>query len=304
MPAASFFLALLLAAAGIAFAFHGQGEAARQEEAAQRAATRLAELERQRAAILAEDPAKNSRTKNEALRKRLEPFRVTGFFSPPGVDSNIAGGWEKQMRAAMMKEKETADFSWHTAREENSLLSGSMTIAWKARHAVDFLARLRHLHAQWRALEPSPPPLGIEHCALERAGEALAARCRLRWQMAAWPGASLPAAPRAKNTAAVPSLPSLGRLFFTQAERQTLDLRARASETATADTPWQGLIRFEKSGKTIVIREGTYADLPANPGDIGGTTEELLRGGKVWKEQGSGVRDQESEEANHAHTGH
>lgn len=259
------FLSALMIAVGMTAALWGYHEWAEAKRLAGQATMRLNALRQQR--------ENGNPPENEQLRERLTDLLVQGFFQKPEDASfQIFAGLDMQSERAQDE-------------EADGITTGFVTLTWQARHMEDFITRLHTMQTRWQASSsPSPAPLSIEHCQFVRA-QNLAVSCRVLWQAASWPGEAMPktlpeTAPYHSPDSA---LPVLGRLFFTPHERAELDRQAR--EALSAATVWQGMVRLERTGKSRVWKDGLFVDTdPSAPEAIGGATQDLLRGGTVYKE--------------------
>ncbi|MDR1849945.1 MAG: hypothetical protein LBQ75_07890 [Zoogloeaceae bacterium] len=259
------FLSALLIAVGMTAALWGQHEWAEAKRLAGQASIRLDTLRQQKENG---NPQENTR-----LRERLTLLLAQGFFQKP-TEANF------QIFAGLDMQSERAQ-----DEEADGITTGFVTLTWQARHMEDFITRWHTLQARWRASSSLPPaPLIIQNCQFVRA-QNLAVSCRVRWQAASWPGEAMPKTlpESAPYHSPDSDLPVLGRLFYTSHERAELDRQAR--EALSAATVWQGMVRLERAGKSRVWKDGLFVDTDHSaPEAIGGATQDLLRGGTVYKE--------------------
>jgi len=259
------FLSLLLIAVGITAMLLGAREWNEEARIARQAGTQLDSLR--------QHLKQTNNTDAEPLREKLDDLMKQGFFQKP-IEANFAALAELNRQSEM------------EATDAKGVTTGTVTFSLQARHMVDFVTRLQTLQRRWRTSStPSPTPLFIEQCQFVRA-QGLTISCRARWQAASWPGEQMPEnLSDAAHEPFVEALPVLGRLFFTPEERAELDREARAEQHAK--TGWQGMVRLERTGKGIVLKDGLFVEIEHPEMDaIGGTSHDLLRGGSIHREEG------------------
>ncbi|MDR1351415.1 MAG: hypothetical protein LBJ59_11710 [Zoogloeaceae bacterium] len=80
--------------------------------------------------------------------------------------------------------------------------------------------------------------------------------------------------------------PTLGRLFYTPAERAAMEARKSSRDAPEAAMPYQGLV-LRGAGVVMVWQDDEAHTLPPDAGDaemrrsVGGAQDELLRGGRI-----------------------
>ncbi|MDR0233766.1 MAG: hypothetical protein LBI31_03045 [Zoogloeaceae bacterium] len=274
----SLFLSALMVAVGVTVALFGQREWAREEDRAREARLRLDAL-RQNLARQEED---TTFSRNEALRQKLAALLAEGFFRPPAeANFQVFGNPEGQEEVRREESREA----------ENGVSTGFIAFTWQVRHMADFVSSLSALQSGWRSSStPAPAPLMVEQCRFARMslhmGQSLSATCKARWQVAVWPGEKTPEyLPKEEKHTSPDISPRLGRLFFTPEERDKLDREARKAEGE--NDSWQGMVRRERTGKSIIWKDGFFRETQnAAPEEVGGTTRDLLRGGDIRKDGG------------------
>ncbi|MDR2625503.1 MAG: hypothetical protein LBC37_04145 [Zoogloeaceae bacterium] len=85
-----------------------------------------------------------------------------------------------------------------------------------------------------------------------------------------------------------PLEPTLGRLFYTPAERAAMEAqKMNGMDAPEAAMPYQGLVVRQNTGAITVWQEDEAQELPPQTDgaqigrNVGGTQEELLRGGRI-----------------------